>query len=108
MNEELKKEWEKQLLDLKCINGAMYFGSVEDDSCNCKTRCQNEQTFEHATEELIGFISSLLAKQQADFVKRIMKMIIMKNYEIVDKEYGRIILAEDLFQELADIKSKLK
>jgi hypothetical protein len=35
----------------------MYFGAVEDDSCDCSTRCQNQQTYEHALEELDQFIT---------------------------------------------------
>ena len=50
----------EEVMDLKCVNGAMYFGSVEDDSCNCKTRCQNEQTFENATKELKDWIKQKL------------------------------------------------
>lgn len=52
----------EQVRELKCVNGAMYFGAVEDDSCNCKTRCQNEQTYEHALEELDAFIEGLWTK----------------------------------------------
>ena len=63
MNEHKPEPWIESLMGLKCINGAMYFGSVEDDTCNCKTRCQNEQTFQHATEEMVGFIRTLLANQ---------------------------------------------
>jgi hypothetical protein len=50
-----KEKFDERLKDLKCVNGAMYFGSVEDDSCNCKTSCQNSQTFDHAFEELSTF-----------------------------------------------------
>jgi len=64
MNEHKPEPWIESLMGLKCINGAMYFGSVEDDTCNCKTRCQNEQTFQHATEEMVGFIRTLLANQK--------------------------------------------
>lgn len=51
-----------ELRNLKCVNGAMYFGAVEDDSCDCKTRCQNEQTYEHALEELDSFLESFLSE----------------------------------------------
>jgi len=60
-------EWEKvkeQVRELKCVNGAMYFGAVEDDSCNCKTRCQNEQTYEHALEELDAFIEKVVTEAE--------------------------------------------
>ena len=48
------------LRHLKCVNGAMYFGSVEDDSCDCKTSCQNKQTYEHALDELQTFFRTAL------------------------------------------------
>ena len=63
--------WEERLEDLKCINGAMYFGSVEDDSCNCKTRCQNEQTYDNALSEIKHFISTLLQEQKEETVRQI-------------------------------------
>jgi hypothetical protein len=88
MSEELKKEFEKAVtinIDMKPV---LMYGK-------------------RATDEIADWWLKKLAKQQEEFVKRIMKIIIMKNFEIIDKEYGRIILAEDLFQEFADIKSKL-
>lgn len=64
-------DWEKRLKDLKCVNGAMYFGSVEDDSCDCKTRCQNEQTYEHALEELTAFIRTHIENARREEWERI-------------------------------------
>jgi len=71
INEHKHEPWVESLMALNCINGAMYFGSVEDDTCNCKTRCQNEQTFQHATEEMVGFIRTLLADQNTANAERI-------------------------------------
>ena len=60
----------KEVENLKCVNGAMYFGSVEDDTCNCKTRCENEQTFEHALDELKEFVRKVYETGKSDEAKR--------------------------------------
>lgn len=60
-----QESWEEKLEDLKCVNGAMYFGAVEDpcqgrDTGEC---CHNEQTYDEALAELKSFIHALLSKQ---------------------------------------------
>jgi hypothetical protein len=46
--------WKEELEDLKCVNGAMYFGS-EEDPCRGGC-CPNEQTYGEAKQELEQFI----------------------------------------------------
>lgn len=58
--------WEEELENLKCINGAMYFGSYEDP-CDCGDEgCLNEATFENNLIELKSFIKNKvkLAKEE--------------------------------------------
>ncbi len=56
-----ESKWEQELKELKCINGAMYFGSVEEPCSGRETGecCHNEQTYEEAMQELIDFISRI-------------------------------------------------
>lgn len=54
---EIVREGAEKLHDLKCVNGAMYFGSVETpcsgrDTGEC---CLNEQTNEEACAELDNY-----------------------------------------------------
>jgi hypothetical protein len=74
-----KTEWGEKLEDLKCINGAMYFGSVEKpcsgrDTGEC---CNNEQTYKEAVAELKHFISttiqSAIKERESEFVEMIEK-----------------------------------
>jgi hypothetical protein len=118
MNQSITERLQSEARELKCVNGAMYFGSVEDDSCNCKTRCQNEQTDEHALEELDGFIAHtvqecmkerLTTEMGNDFVKRV-RQEVLKEVRIVKdritKEYPNIISGQaynEAIIELQDI-----
>lgn len=73
-----QKDWENELEDLTCINGAMYFGSVEKP---CKGRetgecCHNEQTYNEAITELKNFIQNLLAQQKKEIVEEIRKELL--------------------------------
>jgi hypothetical protein len=52
----------------------MYFGAVEDDSCNCKTRCQNEQTYEHALEELDAFITQVVEATHTAAIEEVLSL----------------------------------
>jgi hypothetical protein len=49
---------EERLKELKCVNGAMYFGAVETPCSGRETGecCRYEQTYEEAFEELKNFI----------------------------------------------------
>lgn len=65
---------EKALFDLKCINGAMYFGCVETPCSGRETGecCQNEQTWEEAEAELKSFLKRSFIKylqEQQEIVK---------------------------------------
>jgi hypothetical protein len=55
-----EKTLEEELKDLTCVNGAMYFGAVEEPCSGRETGecCQNEQTYKEAFSELLSFISS--------------------------------------------------
>jgi hypothetical protein len=56
-NEELIEEFE----NLKCVNGAMYFGSVsEEQLCDCKESCRNSQTWEMAEKEYKEWLNHAL------------------------------------------------
>ncbi len=55
------------LRDLKCVNGTMYFGSVDSNElCDCSDGCRNHQTFEQAVAELEAFIHQIVAKTRAE------------------------------------------
>lgn len=56
----------KKIENLICVNGAMYFGSVEQPCSGRETGecCLNEQTFDEAKKELVNFILSSLSKQK--------------------------------------------
>ena len=65
------KEWREELRNLRCVNGALYFGTLETpcpgrDTGEC---CLNEQSFEEATNELENFIQSLLDKQKEKIIE---------------------------------------
>jgi phosphosulfolactate synthase (CoM biosynthesis protein A) len=93
------KDWKEELSDLKCINGAMYFGAVEEpcsgrDTGEC---CHNEQTYEEALEELQKFIQALLDKQKQDIVTAINNSD--KNFGITDKKgKGGTMLIDDVIE----------
>ena len=59
-----KEEVMKEAFDLKCINGAMYFGTVKEP---CKDMCcPNEQNYEEAEKEFTDFLNqALTAAEQA-------------------------------------------
>lgn len=51
-----------ELENLKCINGAMYFGAVKNP-CDCgESKCINQQTYEQAIGELKTFLTSFAEK----------------------------------------------
>lgn len=58
------KQIKKALFDLRCINGAMYFGCVETPCSGRETGecCQNEQTWEEAEAELKSFLKRSFIK----------------------------------------------
>ncbi len=71
------KQIEKELFDLKCINGAMYFGCVEKPCSGRETGecCHNEQTWEEAEIELKSFLKQSFIKYLKDEVERLEKKI---------------------------------
>ena len=72
------EEWEKDIENLKCINGAMYFGSAEDP-CDCgATKCNNQQTYPQAICELRLFIHNLLSSHSQKLVSEIKEKIVFK------------------------------
>ena len=76
------QEQQQKGRELKCVNGAMYFGSVEDDSCNCKTRCQNEQTYEHALEELDQHTADTWKASREQTLKEVREVVVKEHYEL--------------------------
>jgi hypothetical protein len=62
MNDTEKQKIREELKNLKCVDGAMYFGSYENP-CDCgDSGCINQQTFENAFEELNNYVLALLDK----------------------------------------------
>lgn len=62
--EEHIKESIKGLANLKCVDGAMYFGSVEVPCSGRETGecCHNEQTHEEAITELGEYVRKIQLK----------------------------------------------
>jgi uncharacterized Rmd1/YagE family protein len=87
-----EKTLEKELEDLTCINGAMYFGSVETPCSGRETGecCQYEQTYEEAMKELVSFISSREKKLQDTKSNRRMYQL---GYADAEKHYRQEIEA---------------
>ena len=68
MQEKKNKDIWEELENLKCINGTMYFGSVEKPCSGRETGecCINEQTFEEALDELKQYITdNFISKEEA-------------------------------------------
>jgi endo-alpha-1,4-polygalactosaminidase (GH114 family) len=99
MKEELKKEWREQLEDLIAkyktdISDGGYFDLVD------------------GYIPLESFISSLLAKQQEEFVKIVEEMettngVTGSDHYQIGQNHGRQEFKRKLLDVLADIKSKL-
>jgi hypothetical protein len=89
MSEELKKEWEEPINQLACDMFDRDFEVIPEKR-----------------QKLIDYISFLLAKQQADFVKKV-KCMLMDDSNHNDYYYGYNDALNDLLEDFADIKSKL-
>jgi len=87
VSEELKKEWEREF--------DIYFGQDQYGGFKAFTQ-DNVKTF----------INFLLAKQQEEFVKKVKGMLQTENHD--DYYYGYNDALNDLLEDFADIKSKLK
>lgn len=87
-----QREAREKFESLKCVNGAMFFGTVEA-TCPCgKTRCSNEQTQEEAEAEYTEFLNTLIAdtlKQAAEALEGI-KTCNEKAYRLPDAYVAEI------------------
>lgn len=82
---EIVREGVEKLHDLKCVNGAVYFGSVETpcsgrDAGEC---CHNEQTNEEACAELDNYFKH----SQLSLLEAVKEMV-EKKLEEVKKRNG--------------------
>jgi hypothetical protein len=93
MSEELKKEWEREFEE-KYADRPLF--SILENGKMIK---------EYGN--IISFISSLLAKQQEEFVKKV-KGMLMDDSNHNDYYYGYNDALNDLLEDFADIKNKLK
>jgi len=84
-------EWEERLKDLKCINGAMYFGSVEIPCSGRETGecCTNEQTFDEALKEIKSFILSEKQKSRDEVFEDLIKVADEQENEGLRRELCR-------------------
>jgi len=63
------KDWKERLQDLKCVNGAMYFGSYENP-CDCGDEgCINQATFEDNVKELEDFIEQIISERNKEILE---------------------------------------
>lgn len=69
MLEKINNNWKERLKDLKCVNGAMYFGSYENP-CDCgDVGCVNQATFEDNIKELENFIEQLISERDKEWAE---------------------------------------
>lgn len=81
MLEKINNNWKERLKDLKCVNGAMYFGSYENP-CDCgDVGCVNQATFEDNIKELENFIEQLISERDKEILKEFV------DYLIIPTEY---------------------
>lgn len=96
---ETNETWRGRLEELKCVNGAMYFGATETpcsgrDTGEC---CFYEQTYEEAINELTDFIQSEIDKALAQQKREIV--------EIVSKYDGDLCYATgNIIKEINNLK----
>ena len=71
------------LENLKCINGAMYFGAVEFPCEGRETGecCKNEQTYKEAIDELHTYLQSQISTLLDDIEKNTLDQIDMNSME---------------------------
>ena len=92
-----ENKWQDRLRELKCINGALYFGSLEDSQskCNCgEPKCNNQTYYEEGINEIINFIQSEINTAIADERKRAQEeyrqfiLNLLDGIDIADGECG--------------------
>ena len=71
------------LENLKCINGAMYFGAVEFPCEGRETGecCKNEQTYKEAIDELHTYLQSQLSTLLDEIEKNTLDQVDMNSME---------------------------
>jgi len=63
------KNWKEKLQDLKCVNGAVYFGSYKNP-CDCGDEgCVNQATFEDNVQELEDFIEQIISERDKEIIE---------------------------------------
>lgn len=61
--------YKRNLVNLKCVKGAIYFGSYENP-CDCGDQgCVNQATFEDNLKELENFIEQIISERGKEIIK---------------------------------------
>jgi len=126
MLEKINNNWKERLKDLKCVNGAMYFGSYENP-CDCgDVGCVNQATFEDNIKELENFIEQLISERDKEWEKKYTEVKIRvkennlegwqffpvfvqaEDKEFFERKFDRAIKAEVDYQVAERLKTLIK